>query len=44
MDLKALDFKVGSTQQLIITLKAPENNNGSEDVKGCVAALIGIKL
>ena len=41
---KTFDFKVGSTQQLIITLKAPENNNSSEDVKGCVAALIGIKL
>lgn len=41
---KTFDFKVGTTQQLIITLKAPENNNSSEDVKGCVATLIGVKL
>ena len=41
---KTFDFKVGTTQQLIITLKAPENNNSLEDVKGCVATLIGVKL
>ena len=41
---KTFDFAVGTTQQLIITLKAPENNNSLEDVKGCVATLIGVKL
>jgi len=39
------DFKVGSTQQLIVTLVAPENeSNNSEEIKGCVAALVGIKF
>ena len=42
------DFKVGSTQQLIITLKATENSaimddQNSDEIKGCVAALVGYK-
>ena len=42
------DFKVSSTQQLIITLKSPENKAINEDlnndeIKGCVAALIGYR-
>jgi len=42
------DFKVGSTQQLIITLKAPESKaiieeNNTEEIKGCVAALVGYR-
>ena len=42
---KTFDFKVGSTQQLIVTLVAPENeSNNSEEIKGCVAALVGIKF
>ena len=42
---KTFDFKVGSTQQLIVTLVAPESeSNNSEEIKGCVAALVGIKF
>ena len=42
------DFKVSSTQQLIITLRAPENKAINEDLnndetKGCVAALVGYR-
>ena len=42
------DFKVSSTQQLIITLRAPENKAINEDLNtdetiGCVAALVGYK-
>jgi hypothetical protein len=42
------DFKVSSTQQLIITLKAPESKLASEgqnieEIKGCVAALVGYR-
>ena len=42
------DFKVSSTQQLIITLRAPENKTINEDLntddtKGCVAALVGYR-
>jgi hypothetical protein len=42
------DFKVSSTQQLIITLRAPESKAINEDLnndetKGCVAALVGYR-
>ena len=42
------DFKVSSTQQLIITLRAPENKAINEDLNtdettGCVAALVGYR-
>ena len=42
------DFKVSSTQQLIITLRAPENKAINEDLnndetKGCVSALVGYR-
>jgi len=42
------DFKVSSTQQLIITLRAPENksineNLNNDETKGCVAALVGYR-
>ena len=42
------DFKVSSTQQLIITLRATENKAINEDLNtdetiGCVAALVGYK-
>ena len=42
------DFKVGSTQQLIITLKSLGNkaiNEGgyNDEIKGCVSALVGYR-
>ncbi|MBH19561.1 MAG: hypothetical protein CL851_03955 [Crocinitomicaceae bacterium] len=42
------DFKVSSTQQLIITLRSQENkavneDQNTEEIKGCVAALVGYK-
>jgi hypothetical protein len=43
------DFKVSSTQKLIISLIAPKkesNNNlaSSEDIIGCVTAIVGVRL
>ena len=42
------DFKVGSTQQLIITLKSIDNKTiteggNTDEIKGCVAALVGYR-
>ena len=42
------DFKVGSTQQLIITLKSVGNKaftevGNTDEIKGCVAALVGYR-
>ena len=42
------DFKVSSTQKLIITLKSLENkaiieNRNTDGIKGCVAALVGYR-
>ena len=42
------DFEVSSTQQLIITLRAPESKAINEDLnndetQGCVAALVGYR-
>ena len=42
------DFKVGSTQQLIITLKSVDNKaitevGNTDEIKGCVAALVGYR-
>ena len=43
------DFKVSNTQKLIISLIAPKkesNNNlsSSEDIIGCVTAIVGVRL
>jgi hypothetical protein len=43
------DFKVSKTQKLIMSLIAPKkesNNNlsSSEDIIGCVTAIVGVRL
>ena len=38
------DFRVASTQKLIITFIAPEKNEKNKDVKGCVTSLVGFKF
>ena len=45
----SFDFKVSATQQLIISLIAPENNltdelNQPVDVFGCVSAVVGFRF
>ena len=45
----SFDFKVSATQQLIISLIAPENNfideiNQPEEVFGCVSAIVGFRF
>lgn len=45
----SFDFKVSATQQLIISLIAPENNltdelNQPVDVFGCVSAIVGFRF
>ncbi|MFZ5552680.1 MAG: hypothetical protein ACOZCO_06165 [Bacteroidota bacterium] len=43
-DKKYFDFKVGSTQQLIVEIVVPESKKGADIVpEGCVAVLIGTK-
>jgi len=41
----SFNFKVASTQQLIISFKVPESESeGVEEVEGCVSAIIGFKF
>lgn len=50
--ISSFDFKVASTQQLIISLIAPENNaateenteESKEEISGCVSAITGFRL
>jgi len=43
-DNKAFDFKVESTQQLIVSVDVPESENTHDiDFQGCVAILVGFK-
>jgi hypothetical protein len=41
---RSFDFKVASTQQLILSVIIPETNQNIKDQEGCVSALIGFKL
>ena len=51
-EISSFDFKVASTQQLIISLIAPENNStteenadeSKEEISGCVSAITGFRL
>ena len=51
-EISSFDFKVASTQQLIISLIAPENNSATEEnneeskeeISGCVSAITGFRL
>jgi hypothetical protein len=41
----SFNFKVASTQQLIISFKVPESESeGADEVEGCVSAIIGFKF
>ncbi len=41
----SFNFKVASTQQLIISLKVPESDSeDSKKIEGCVSAIIGFKF
>jgi len=41
---KSFDFKVASTQQLIVSVAVPESENTHDlDFQGCVAILVGFK-
>ena len=43
-DNKSFDFKVESTQQLIVSVAVPESQNTHDiDFQGCVAILVGFK-
>jgi len=43
-DNKAFDFKVESTQQLVVSVEVPDSENTHDiDFQGCVAILVGFK-
>lgn len=43
-DQPAFDFKVSSTQQLVVEIKVPESEKANEIVpQGCVSVLVGFK-
>ena len=41
---RSFDFKVASTQQLVLSVIIPEKSSENKDIEGCVSALIGFKL
>jgi len=44
-ETNTLNFKVASTQQLIISITAQESNtNNQEGIEGCVSAIVGFKF
>ena len=41
---RSFDFKVASTQQLVLSVIIPEKSSENKDIEGCLSALIGFKL
>ena len=39
-----LNFKVASTQQLIVSISAQGESSSEEEIEGCVSAIVGFKF